>query len=260
MISNEEINMTKEFQKNQQYISSDTSNSSDSLNGNGSRTSYQQQHSMEYRFHKPLTTTQTVDAAILHTLFGWTGALHFYLGRYKMGFIYLFTFGLLGIGYIYDFFRFNSLLSEYNNNKVNSPINPFKIDEAYLFWLSFGWIGGHHFYLGNYGRGIFYLFTLGGLGVLFIIDLFLMPQLVKEASMKIQSTTDLVNTSNNNLNSSATTHHNNNDNTLIIKSTTIYTSSNQAYTTNTQTILIPNQNVIVDIPYAYTINSTTLFN
>lgn len=35
---------------------------------------------------------------------------------------------------------------------------------AYLLWLvsGFGWLGFHHFYLGKIGKGIIWIFTLGG--------------------------------------------------------------------------------------------------
>src|SRR5215475_9078884 len=32
---------------------------------------------------------------------------------------------------------------------------------AYLFWLFFGLVGAHQFYLGKTGRGLLYLFTFG---------------------------------------------------------------------------------------------------
>lgn len=36
-----------------------------------------------------------------------------------------------------------------------------------------GFLGGHQYYLGNYGKGVFYTFTAGGFILGFIIDLFL---------------------------------------------------------------------------------------
>ncbi|GGN90682.1 hypothetical protein GCM10010112_76270 [Actinoplanes lobatus] len=42
---------------------------------------------------------------------------------------------------------------------------------AYLIWVFSGIFGGHRFYLGDTGRSIAMLFTLGGLGVWTLIDL-----------------------------------------------------------------------------------------
>ena len=45
---------------------------------------------------------------------------------------------------------------------------------AYLLWFFFGWAGLHRFYVGKYISGIFYLFTLGFLGIGIFLDLFLL--------------------------------------------------------------------------------------
>ena len=49
---------------------------------------------------------------------------------------------------------------------------------AYALWCVTGLIGGHRFYLGDTGRSIAMLFTLGGLGVWTLIDLFLVGRRV----------------------------------------------------------------------------------
>lgn len=43
----------------------------------------------------------------------------------------------------------------------------------YIIWWFFGIFGVHRFYLGDIGYGILLLLTGGGLGVLWIIDLFI---------------------------------------------------------------------------------------
>lgn len=50
---------------------------------------------------------------------------------------------------------------------------------VYLFWLLLGLVGGHQFYMGKTGRGLFYLFTVGGLGVGWLLDLFTIPAQVR---------------------------------------------------------------------------------
>ncbi|GIM91390.1 TM2 domain-containing protein [Paractinoplanes toevensis] len=41
---------------------------------------------------------------------------------------------------------------------------------AYTIWVFLGIFGGHRFYLGDTGRSVAMLFTLGGLGVWTLID------------------------------------------------------------------------------------------
>lgn len=43
---------------------------------------------------------------------------------------------------------------------------------AYALWLFFGVLGGHRFYTKDIGIGIAMLFTLGGLGLWTLIDVF----------------------------------------------------------------------------------------
>jgi TM2 domain-containing membrane protein YozV len=50
---------------------------------------------------------------------------------------------------------------------------------AYGLWCVVGIIGGHRFYLGDTGRSIAMLFTLGGCGVWTLIDLFFVGRRVR---------------------------------------------------------------------------------
>lgn len=54
---------------------------------------------------------------------------------------------------------------------------------GYLLWL-FGVLGAHRFYFGKPISGTIYFFTLGLLGVGWVIDLFLMPSLHRSAERK----------------------------------------------------------------------------
>ena len=59
---------------------------------------------------------------------------------------------------------------------VAGPARPEKsVGVAYLLLIFLGVLGAHQFYLGRVGRGVLYLCTLGGLGVLVLIDLFSLP-------------------------------------------------------------------------------------
>lgn len=58
---------------------------------------------------------------------------------------------------------------------------------AYLLLIFLGLIGGHKFYIGKIGMGIFYILTLGGFcGLLPFIDLFLLAGQVRRYNETIQ--------------------------------------------------------------------------
>jgi TM2 domain-containing membrane protein YozV len=50
---------------------------------------------------------------------------------------------------------------------------------AYLLWCLTGIFGGHRFYLGDTARSVAMLFTLGGLGVWTLVDVFLVGRRVR---------------------------------------------------------------------------------
>lgn len=72
------------------------------------------------------------------------------------------------------------LASEMDNRKKSTAI-------AYLIWIFFGGVGGHRYYLGKYGTAILMTFTLGGLGVWTLIDLFLISPMLKKKNSEIES-------------------------------------------------------------------------
>jgi TM2 domain-containing membrane protein YozV len=54
---------------------------------------------------------------------------------------------------------------------------------GYILWL-FGFTGSHRFYFGRPFSGTIYFFTLGLLGIGWLVDLFLMPALANRACLK----------------------------------------------------------------------------
>jgi TM2 domain-containing membrane protein YozV len=54
---------------------------------------------------------------------------------------------------------------------------------GYLLWI-FGFLGAHRFYYGKQITGVIYFFTLGLLFIGWIIDLFLIPSMDKQADLK----------------------------------------------------------------------------
>lgn len=54
---------------------------------------------------------------------------------------------------------------------------------GYLLWI-FGFFGAHRFYFGRQISGVIWFFTLGLLGVGWLIDLFLIPGMERDAKRK----------------------------------------------------------------------------
>lgn len=112
---------------------------------------------------------------------GLFGAHHYYLNNDYFGVLYSCTFGIFGIGYIVDWFRFSTLLERYNEDNLKKKY----LDDAYLLWFPLGLLGFHHFYLKRPVWGLLYVFTLGFLGVGWLIDVFRMRKLVEKCNEEI---------------------------------------------------------------------------
>ena len=91
-------------------------------------------------------------------IFGFTGAHRFYYGKPVSGTLYFFTFGLLGIGWLIDFFLMPSL--EFEADLRFSP-GSYDYSVAWLFLTFLGVFGIHRFYLGKWLTGLLYLCTGG---------------------------------------------------------------------------------------------------
>lgn len=57
---------------------------------------------------------------------------------------------------------------------------------GYLLWI-FGFLGAHRFYYGKPVTGTIWFCTLGLLGIGWLIDLFLIPSMDREADLRFQS-------------------------------------------------------------------------
>ncbi|WP_319524091.1 TM2 domain-containing protein [uncultured Desulfosarcina sp.] len=57
---------------------------------------------------------------------------------------------------------------------------------GYILWI-FGFTGSHRFYFGKPISGTIYFFTLGLLGIGWLVDLFLIPGLQRQASLRFRA-------------------------------------------------------------------------
>ncbi len=57
---------------------------------------------------------------------------------------------------------------------------------GYILWI-FGFTGAHRFYFGKPISGTVYFFTLGLLGIGWLIDLFLIPSLERQANLRFST-------------------------------------------------------------------------
>jgi TM2 domain-containing membrane protein YozV len=98
--------------------------------------------------------------------FGFTGSHRFYYGKPISGTIWLFTMGLLGIGWVVDFFLIPAMDAEADFRYREGPLN---YSLAWILLTFLGFLGIHRFYLGKWFSGIIYLLTGGllGFGVLY---------------------------------------------------------------------------------------------
>ncbi|MCB0327553.1 MAG: TM2 domain-containing protein [Bdellovibrionales bacterium] len=66
---------------------------------------------------------------------------------------------------------------------ANTKSNSHTISLGYILWI-FGFTGSHRFFYGKTATGILWFCTLGLFGIGWIIDLFLIPSMDREADLK----------------------------------------------------------------------------
>ena len=100
-------------------------------------------------------------------IFVFTGSHRFYYGKPVSGTIYLFTLGLLFIGWIVDLFLIPSM-----DRQADIRFKTGRIDYnlSWILLTFLGIFGIHRMYMGKWLTGILYLFTGGLLGIGIIYD------------------------------------------------------------------------------------------
>ena len=103
--------------------------------------------------------THSVPFGYFIWFFGFTGAHRFYYGRPVTGTLWFCTLGLLGIGWIVDFFLIPTMDREADLKFQDGPIN---YNIAWILQVYLGLFGLHRFYMRKWISGIIWLCT-GGL-------------------------------------------------------------------------------------------------
>jgi TM2 domain-containing membrane protein YozV len=99
-------------------------------------------------------------------IFGFLGAHRFYYGKPVTGTLWLFTLGLLGIGWLIDLFLIPSMDREAD---FRFTAGEYDYNLAWIFLTFLGLFGIHRMYLNKWVTGILYLLSGGlfGLGILY---------------------------------------------------------------------------------------------
>ena len=114
---------------------------------------------------RTVTDTHSLLVGYLLWIFGFLGAHRFYFGRPISGTVYLFTLGLLGIGWLVDLFLMPRLERQADYSYAAGPIN---YTVVWILLVFLGLLGLHRFYLGKPWTGLLYLLT-GGVFLLGVI-------------------------------------------------------------------------------------------
>ena len=112
--------------------------------------------------------THSLVIGYLAWIFGCFGAHRFYFGKPVSGVIWLFTFGLLGIGWVIDLFLIPSMEVEASHRFVGGDTD---YSAAWVLLFFGGIFGLHRFYMGDILWGILYLISGGLLGLGVIYDI-----------------------------------------------------------------------------------------
>ena len=110
-------------------------------------------------------------------IFGFMGSHRFYYGKPVTGTIWFFTLGLLGVGWIIDFFLIPTMDKEADRKYVEGRV---EYTVAWLCLIFLGIFGVHRFYMGKFLTGAVYFFTGGLFMIGWLYDLWTLNEQIHE--------------------------------------------------------------------------------
>ncbi|MAD08248.1 MAG: hypothetical protein CMP86_12630 [Gammaproteobacteria bacterium] len=131
-----------------------------------------------------INDTHSLLVGYLLWIFGFLGAHRFYFGRPVSGTVYLFTFGLFGIGWLVDLFLMPSLERQADSSYAVGAIN-YTVTWVLLVFL--GPLGLHRFYLGKPWTGLLFLLTCGLFLIGVIYDWWTVNEQISKENMLYQN-------------------------------------------------------------------------
>lgn len=126
--------------------------------------------------------THSIPLGYILWIFGFTGSHRFYYGKPITGTIWFLTFGMLGVGWVIDFFLIPSMDREADLQFIPGQYD-FNVSWILLTFL--GFFGVHRFYLGKWITGVLWLFTGGLFTIGWLYDLWNLNQMVSESNKRI---------------------------------------------------------------------------
>jgi len=127
-------------------------------------------------YGQPLEGQEFTDKTMLGLLtvfLGFTGIDRFYMHRTALGILKLITFGGMGIWWLIDIYFCLSGKAIYGKNRLSEEDSNKYLTPALWYSIFWGYIGLDRFYLGQKEFGLLKLFTLGGLGLWYALDIVL---------------------------------------------------------------------------------------
>lgn len=125
--------------------------------------------------------THSVPIGYILWIFGFSGAHRFYYGRPITGTLWFCTLGLLGVGWIIDFFLIPGMEREAELRFVEGP---YDYNLAWILLTFLGFFGVHRFYLGRWISGIVWLLTGGLFTFGYLYDFWTLNQMVSETNIR----------------------------------------------------------------------------